>query len=415
MARPTLGPARVRVRFAFWLTALCASAACGPQGTSKTEVPIGLLLSLTGDLSWTGVPMSETVALAVSDINEAGGVLGHTLVVATGGDGSTEEKAAVAAQALIARKVSVVIGSDWSTLTLAAAETLSKSGVVLISPSATSPALTTFADDGFLFRTCPSDAFQGKLLAQRAKAKGYRRAALLSVPGPYGDGMAAAFAETFEAGGGTVTYRSSYVELEDSYGQLLEQVFATNPEVVVLPGYPVDSAKIVKAYALNYVPSRSAWMFGDALATSDFVTAVGPAAFAFRHEGTAFSSPTGAKWAAFAQAYKIRTGQDAVASDGVAQAYDAVMVAALAMAKAGSFEGAPVRDALLALKGGTAYGPGEFKEAVAALANGLPIHYAGVSGPIDFDDHGDITAAVYDIWQVRDGAFTMVETGVSPQ
>lgn len=262
---------------------------------------------------------------------------------------------------------------------MAAAETLSKSGVVLISPSATSPALTTFADDGFLFRTCPSDAFQGKLLAQRAKAKGYRRAALLSVPQAHGDGMAAAFAETFEAGGGTVTYRS-YVELEDSYGQLLEQVFATNPEVVGVARRSVDSAKIVKAYALNYVPSRSAWMFGDALATSDFVTAVGPAAFAFRHEGTAFSSPTGAKWAAFAQAYKIRTGQDAVASDGVAQAYDAVMVAALAMAKAGSFEGAPVRDALLALRGGTAYGPGEFKEAVAALANGLPIHYAGVSG-----------------------------------
>lgn len=392
------------------------SAGCGTKPNGDQTIRVGTFLSATGDMAGNGGPQAVGVAIAIDDVNAAGGVLGKHLSVVNTDDGSDAVKARVAAQTLIDQKVALAIGSDGSSFTLAAAELLPAANIVIISPGSTSPAITTLADNGFVFRTCPSDAFQGKLLAQHAKDKGFNRAAVTNVPNAYGNGLAAAFVATFQALGGTITFNRPYALAQASYSDLLADLYATNPEVVVLPSYPVDAAKIVRSYAQTYGDRDSFWMFTDPLASPDFVAAVGPSSFTtFRHEGTTFASPTGPKWDTFAQAYKTKTGKDAVAGDGAAQAYDALIIGALAIQRAGSTEGAAIRDALYALKGGPGFGPGELKSALAAAAAGQSVEYAGISGPIIFDANGDITSAAYDLWQVKNGAYTVVESNVSPR
>src|SRR5205823_590615 len=117
-----------------------------------------------------GAENVQAAQLAIDEINKAGGVLGTTLALVNKDDGSDAAKGATAAQALVDLKVPVVIGAAGSSISLSVAAVLAPAKVVQISESSTSPDLTTFADDGYLFRTCPSDALQGVLLAECAKA-----------------------------------------------------------------------------------------------------------------------------------------------------------------------------------------------------------------------------------------------------
>lgn len=396
---------------------LAVAAACSSGDKPSDAIPIGTFLPLTGEMAPNGGPQSIGVAVAVDDVNAAGGVLGKKLRVVNTDDGTDPAKAKSAAQSLIDQKVHVAIGSSGSDLTLAAAEVLTPARVVMISPGSTSPAITTFADDGYMFRTCPSDLFQGRLLAQRASSRGLTAAVVLHHPNAYGAGLADAFASTFTGLGGSVLLKEAYTPEQSDYEPLLARAFggATLPDVVLLAGYATDGAKIVQKYATaHFGAAPVSWLFTDGVASPSFVEAVGRTNFPFPHEGTTFASPTGPRWEAFARSYEAKAKAVAVAGDGAAQAYDAAIVAALAMVRAGSTEGPAVRDALRTLKGATTYGPDRLKEALAAAAAGTAFTYSGVSGPIEFDDSGDIMAASYDLWKVASGSYTVFDRNVAP-
>lgn len=390
---------------------------CAAKPGQDQTIPIGALLPMTGALSGYGSTEAEAIALALDHLSGAGGVLGKNLSLVTADDGSDPAKARGAAQFLINQKVPVIIGSVGSGVTLAAAELIAPAGIVQIATASTSPAVSSYADNGFLFRTCPSDAFQGKLLAQRARDKALARAAITYVPNPYGEGLAAAFADTFAAAGGTVAVKVAYSEAKDSYADLVAQLVGSDPDVIVLAGYPVDAAKIVLNYAMNYPGRNTFWMFGDALASTDFVQGAGAVQFTFPHEGTTFASPTGTEWQAFAAAYKAKTGNEAKYADAVGNAYDATIMAALAMQRSGSAAGAAIRDALYTLKTGPTYTPATLKDALAAAKSGLDFQFRGSSGPIVFDSRGDITAATYSVWKVNaaDGAVEIILANASPR
>lgn len=389
---------------------------CG-QSSTKQTLTFGALLPMTGTLGGYGVPQTVAIQLAMADINEAGGVLGKPLDLVTSDDGSDKTRAKAAAQPLLDAGVPVVIGSIASGVTMAAAELLADAGVVQISTDSTSPLISTFADQGYLFRTCPSDAFQGKLLAQRARDNGGSTAALVFVPGPYGEGLADAFEREFTASdGGTVVFRRAYVENQDSYAALVAELVGANPNVVLLAGYPAESAKIVSTYATTYPGRSTRWYLGDAIGNGDFVTAAGGAAtFAFPHEGATFAAPSGDTWDAFVSSYRAKAGAEASLGFAIGNAYDAVVMAALAIERAQSASPAKIRDALLQLKGGPKHTPATLREALSAARTGQNVEYTGVSGPIVFDANGDITAARYNIWAVEAGAIVTKVAHVTPR
>lgn len=385
---------------------------CAPPAPKPT-ITVGAVLSVTGDLAAIGTEQLQAVQLAVDEINAAGGVLGEQLKVSNKDDGTDATRAKAGGEALVAEKVPVIIGAVGSSFSLAVSEVAAPAGIVQISASSTSPLLTTAADNGFLFRTCASDALQGKLLAKRAKAKGFTRVAAIYVPGAYGKGLADTFDTAYTAGGGTTTAKREYATGQASYTQLLTEVLATTPQAVVLVGYPVDSAQIIKDYLSTFAASNIFWYFPDALEDSGFVTAVG-ARFTFQHEGTGPSAPSGATYDAYQAGFTAKYGKAASPGTYSAHAYDATYLAVLAMAAAGKADGTAIRDQVVAVSaGGIPYAAKDFRAAADAAAKGTDIDYVGASGSVDMDVNGDVVTN-YDTWTVQGTTITIVERGLAP-
>jgi ABC-type branched-subunit amino acid transport system substrate-binding protein len=267
----------------------------------------------------------------------------------------------------------------------------------------------------YLFRTCPSDALQGKLIAKRAYARGLRRVAITFVPGPYGSGLSDEFDTNFTMLGGTVTFKQMYTMGQTSYINLLTQIYATNPDAILLVAYPGDGAQIVKDYNSAFSSKQTVWFFTDATEDPSFVLAVGASNFTFMHEGTGSSAPAGPAYSAYAAAFNLKYARAADPGTFSANVYDATYVVALAMQQAGKADGPSIQAAMRTVSDppGMTAGPGGWAAALAAIKAGTKVNYNGASGPVDLDANGDVIAP-YDIWKVQGGQITVVEKSVSP-
>lgn len=392
--------------------ALAAAPGCDSDSDGEETITIGLALSTTGGLGGIGQDMVDAAILAAEQINAAGGVLGKQLKLRAEDPATDTAKATEAAEALKAAGVPAVVGAVGSGYTLAVADVLGPAQIVQISPSSTSPALTDYANGGYLFRTCPSDALQGQLLAKRALNAGFTTAAILSVPGAYGEGLADKFEEAFTGGGGTITSRQEYAEKQAGYADLLQTALADTPEALAMLVYPEDGATMVKNYLTDFATTPVTMYFADALANDDFLQQVGVDEFAnLPHEGTA-PTTTGPNAAHLHETFNAKYGKAPGAF--LSNTYDAVYLIALAIEKAGAATGPAIRAALQEVSaGGTKYGPQDYAQAIADIAAGQDIDYTGASGEVDFDAAGDVVAP-YDVWHVVDGAIATKEGAVMP-
>jgi ABC-type branched-subunit amino acid transport system substrate-binding protein len=398
------------------LALLIAAVALSSCGRSRTSVTIGSVVSLVGSLSDSGTGSLQAAQLAVDEINAAGGVLGGNIALATREDHSDPMTISGIGHDLVNNvKVPAMFCCDGSGLTIPMASLTVPAHVVQISGASTSPAISMLASDGYVFRTCPSDALQGQLIAERAFAKGYKKAAVTYLPNPYGMGLANAFATNFTKLGGTVTFNQAYTEGQSSYSDLLTQIYATTPETIVLVAYPLDGAQVIRDYLSGFVSRQTFWFFPDALAVSAFVDGVGGANFSFQHEGTHSSTASGAGYMTYAHAYQAKYNAVDVPGTYSPNAYDAIYVLALAMVAAGAADGTAIRDNMrtVANSPGMTFGPGQFAAAAAALKAGMKINYDGASGPVDFDMYGDV-AGTYDVWKVVNGQIQTVSSMLPP-
>jgi branched-chain amino acid transport system substrate-binding protein len=390
---------------------LLLSACRAPE---EPAVQLGALLSTSGYVAGIGSDMLRAAALAVDDVNAAGGLLGGQVAIVNENDNTDDEMARQAAQAHVDAGTTALVGGASSASSMAAAEVATPAGVVMVSPYSTSPMLTEFDDDGYLFRTVPSDALGGALMAQRARGHGLERAAVIYAPGAYGEGMAARFEEEFVARGGSLTDKVAYVEGQASYVELLESVLNNDPDMIALPAYPIDAAVLVADYNATFLASHPVmFFFGDGLATEEFIGNVGAGGFSFPHEGLV-PHAEGPQFATFASSFERTHGFAPYAY--LACAYDAAMVILLAMEASGSTDSTAVRDQLPQVSsGGSLVGPGDVAGALAAARAGEDIDYQGASGEIDFDTYGDVDAP-YDLWVVDEtGTMVVTASAVDPE
>ena len=398
-----------------WVVAtLVACVACSPPQKAKTQ--LGAILSVTRDLANIGQVQLDSVQLAVGEINAAGGVNGLELEVVNKDDASDSPQAVTAAEALVALKVPVAIGAAGSGKTLAAAPRFIEAKIPLVSASSTSPAISTLQDDGYVLRTCPSDALQGRLLAKRARAKPFSRIAVIHLPDAYGTGLADAFAAAFTQAGGTVTFKQAYVEGQMSYTTLLDQAYAGNPEAILLVAYAIDGAQLMNDYWNSVHRAKNTFFyFTDGTQDPAFVTAVGSSKWpSIQHEGTGPAAPAGATNDRFLAAYKTKFSRDLPPGGFAQNAYDATYLVALAMAAQGENTAAAVHGHITAVSaGGMKFGPENFAQARDAAKAKTDIDFEGVSGNVDLDDKGDVIAP-YDVWRIVNNTFETIERSVSP-
>lgn len=390
------------------LMATSSLAACGPDDQGD-RIRIGVMLSTTGPLAELGTAQLDAARLAVEEINASGGVMGKKLSIVLRDDGADRRKADRAIDALLAEQVPVIIGTVSSTFTQRAAEKAAESAVV-ISGSA-SAIVRSDKQKGTLFRTCSSDAGEGRLLAARARDRSLTRAAILHREGE--PELADGFAASFTAAGGEVVFRATYARGQTSYAETLQKVLEAGADAVLLDAEPVDGAQIVRDYLAGF-PGTLTWLFTHAQQSPAFVEAVGSRNFGFPHLGTGPGTPTGRRHLHFATRWEAKYGAPPPLGAFTANVYDAVFLAALAIEQAKATSPQAIAAALHEVSlGGRALGPDELAEAVEAIGEGADVNYEGASGSVDFDRNGDTTAP-YDIWKVGQDGIVLEERAVLP-
>ncbi len=224
--------------------------------TEETEAPmgevggdgvltIGTLLPVTGDLAFLGPPEVAGARLAAEDINAAGGVFGTDVRLVEGDSGDTNQDIAnPEVDRLLAEGVDSIHGAASSAVSKLVIDKITGAGVIHFSPANTSPDFTTYDDGGLYFRTAPSDLLQGKVLADQVLAEGNETVALLYRQESYGQGLADAFKENFEAAGGVVEPFTAYAVDTENFDAEVEAVVAADPDGIVVIGF-AESANIL--------------------------------------------------------------------------------------------------------------------------------------------------------------------------
>ncbi|MFL2634554.1 MAG: ABC transporter substrate-binding protein [Dehalococcoidia bacterium] len=381
-------------------------------GGEKEQLKIAFLADYSGPLKEFGPVIQTGVELAIDHINAAGGVNGKDVLLVTGDSGLDKTKATEEARRLIdIEGVHGIVGPLSSGVTLAVSGSVtSTSNIPQISPSATSPALTNADDNGYLFRSTISDAAQGVILADLAKAEGYAKAGVLYENSPYGQGLAEAFKASFEAGGGSATI-TSYEAKAASYLAELKASAANGGEVLIAAGYPTQAAIFIKEALENKIYDK--FLFVDGTKSEDLIAAVGADALDGQKGTAPGAGPETPALKAWNDAYKAKNG-DLPALPFVREAYDATICLALASASAGSVAGADIAAALPQVCGGDGEkaipGAAGVKAALDLASDGKAVNFEGAATSLDWNDKGDITNGYIDIWQYKDGGIATLDS-----
>jgi branched-chain amino acid transport system substrate-binding protein len=196
-----------------------AALAAGPA--LAEDVQIGVIFGYTGPIESLTPQMADSAELAMAEINAAGGILGGSMLQSVRADSTCIDAAAATAAAerlITAEGVDAIVGADCSGVTIATLQNVAiPNGIVMISPSATSPALTSIEDNGLFFRTAPSDARQGEVLSEILSDKGIAEVAVTYTNNDYGKGLSDSFASAFEAAGGTITINTPHDDGKGDY------------------------------------------------------------------------------------------------------------------------------------------------------------------------------------------------------
>jgi len=369
-----------------------ASTAPAPSGQ---DVKVGILFDVTGPIANFIPPMLDSVTLATDEVNAGGGLLGGKMVAVTGDTTGSAQGAVDAATKLVnVENVADIVGALMSSTTLAAANSvIVPTGILQISPTATSPDFTTLADKDWVFRVVPSDAYQGQVLAKLTLDQGVKTVALTYANNDYAAPLAKAFADSYKAQGGTITAEVKHEEKQPSYTTELATLAKDKPDALVIIAYAGDSGlTLVKEALENGLFKR--FIGTDGLRDNLLIEKIG----ADNLKDSFFTSPSSPKSAAADKFNELYTAKFQTTKDKIfiGQVYDSVMLAALAIQQAGSTDRAKVRDALRAVANppGEAVGPGDWAKAVELIKAGKDIDYTGATGSMDFDDKGDVAGVV---------------------
>jgi len=385
----------------------------GGNALAAEEVKIGVMQALTGDLGTYGQPMTDAIRLAVKEVNENGGVLGKNLTLIVE-DTQTSESASVDAANKLVKvdKVPVIIGATGSGSSMAIIDITTGNGVLQISSSNTAPDFTTYPDNDLYFRTCPSDALQGKAMAHLAIKEGYKTASTLVLNNPYGVGFEDVFVKEFERLGGKVLETVRYDPAGTIFDSEVEKACKPKPDFIMLCSYPKTGSVILKtAYEKGYMEDID-WLLSEGLRDETLAEMVGKdTAGNYIIAGFKGTTPDpraiGPSYEMFKQKYIAEYGKEPTTY--CSNSYDAAAVVALAIEKAGKASGTAIRDSIRDVANPPGEAVSDIGEALRLIREGKEINYQGASGEITFDEHGDVFGVYCEFSIADDGSIVLGE------
>ena len=347
---------------------------------------VGSLLPATGDLAFLGPPEFAGVEKAIQEIDAAGGVLGQPVTYIEGDSGDTStDIASQTVDSHLSQGVQAIIGAASSGVSLTVIDKITSNGVVQISPANTSPALTTYPDNGLYFRVAPSDVLQGAVLANTAVDKGITKLAVIARQDPYGEGLKDATVKDFEAAGGTVTANLLYDPAATSFEAEVAEIKASGPEAVAVIGFE-ETVKLLQEMIKQGVGPKDVQLF---LVDGNISTEAYKDFPKNTMKGVIATVPSGeADLTAFNESL-LEVDPELTDFAYGAQSYDTMMLIALAAQAAGCADGASIAEFLPQVAGNGGEQCSTWADCVALLDAGTDIDFQGVTGPVDFNEYGD--------------------------
>ena len=389
---------------------LAAVLGPGPAWADTSEpMSIGLLLDFSGAPD-TSADRKRAFDLAIRHLNDGGGVLGRPVQGVTADATRNPAPAVRAARHLVEQEgVHAVVGPNASAAALPVVEIVTgPAGIPTISPSATSPRLTDADDDDFFFRTTLADTAQGPVLARVTRERGFDNVGLIYRDDPYGQGLAAVFADAWHG-----TLRAVPVgDSQATYASELRRSAGAGAQALVVVTFEDQALTIVREAIDHGIYEH--FVFADAAKRMRLVTEIGAAALGGMYGTAGVPTPDSIAAAEWEESFVAEYGA-LPAFTYVKETYDATIAVALAAQAAGSLDGGAIRDHLRAVgspPGQVVAGtPGGVADALRLLAEGRQIDYEGVATTLDWDEHGDLREGYIGVWRFTpDEGIEEVET-----
>jgi len=374
-------------------------------GAMADDVKIGVFLGFTGPIESTVANMAPGAELAIKEVSDSGKFMGGSTVTAVRGDTTCIDAAAATATAerlITSDGVKAIVGGDCSGVTGAALQNVAMpNGIVMISPSATSPGLSTMEDNGLFFRTAPSDARQGEIVADILKEKGISSVAISYTNNDYGKGLADAIQKNVEAQGGSVTLSAPHEDGKGDYSAEVGALAAAGGEVLVVAGYVDQGGRGIVQAAIDS-GAFDVFYFPDGMVSPVLIQNHGAGINGSFGANPGTDSPGAATYEQMAKDAGFEAGPFS------AESYDAAALILLAMQAAGSTDSGAFKDKVMEVANapGEKIYPGELAKALEIIAGGGDVDYVGASA-VELIGPGE-SAGNYREIEIADGELKVV-------
>ncbi|MCY7395132.1 MAG: ABC transporter substrate-binding protein [Nocardioides sp.] len=359
----------------------------------------GSLLPETGSLAFLGPPEFAGVDLAVSEINEAGGVLGQDVVHVRGDSGDADSGIAPAeTDELLAANSDVIVGAASSGVSLTVIDQIQDAGAVMFSPANTSTAFDegNYAEPDLYFRTAPSDILQGAVMANLLIEDGRSNVAILARQDAYGETLAEQISTNLENAGSAVAATVFYGENAQTFDSQVDEIAAAGGDSLVLVGFEETATIVPQLITAGAGPADLPTYFVDGN-TADYSADSDPSLPPGTLTGVKGTIP-GADSGGEFQDRLLAIAPDLTSFAYSAESYDAVITSALAAVEAGDDAGSVLAENIVDVTTG-----GEkcttFADCAELLDAGEDIDFDGASGPIELGETGSPTAASIGIYE----------------
>lgn len=349
-------------------------------GTAFAEdIKLGVILGFTGPIESLTPQMAAGAELAMKEVTDSGKLLGGSSVMPVRGDSTCIDAAAASAVAerlITSDGVKGIVGADCSGVTGAILSNVAlPNGVVMVSPSATSPALSTAEDNGLFFRTSPSDARQGVVITEILMDQGIKEVAVTYTNNDYGKGLADSFQAAYEAAGGKVTINAAHEDGKADYSAEVGALAAAGGDRLVVAGYVDQGGSGIVRAALDS-GAFDTFHFPDGMVSAALLENFGT-----EIDGSSGAHPSPSQELADKYAALVGGAFDTT-SPFTPESYDAAALIMLAMQAAGSSDPQAYKDKVMDVANapGEQIGVGELAKALEIIAAGGDVDYVGATG-----------------------------------
>jgi len=371
------------------------------------NIKMGIILGFTGPIESLTPTMAASAEMAFKEASDSGKLLGGSTIEVVRADSTCIDAAAAtsAAERLITSdRVAGIMGADCSGVTTAIANSVAiPNGVTMVSPSATSPALTDIDDNGYFFRTAPSDARGGQILAQTVVERGISKVAVTYTNNDYGKGLADSFSSAFTALGGEVTIDAAHEDGKGDYSAEVAALSASGANELVVIGYLDQGGRGIIQSSID-TGAFSTFVLSDGMIGQSLIDNIdGDLSGSF---GTIAGSNTEG-----AAIFKTVASLNGIPGDGPyePESYDAAALMILAMQAGNSSDRASIAANIMNVANapGEIILPGQLSKGLDILSNGGQVNYQGATN-VEFTEVGESTGSFKEL-EIGNGKFNTIK------